>query len=284
MAWNEHLGLLICFQALLQLNTTPRILNLSVDMRYNGSFNSWADIEVFRKVCSRTTHLTLHDDYHIIRQNEGSCNSIALTHNVFPMLRSLTADDLSRDMPHALQNEYGPEEPRPVDLELPPKLDHLTILSCNLRNITFSDFFIQYGRGFKSLTIRTQYETLLYSAGWCGELEQTLACIQASTLDILDLVLGPKELWKPLLTKSAGGPWWGLWSGNTDDYYKPWVVDRWAFKDLKGNSFPFELIMGAAKVVSLSPRQCHDCLHWKERLEVRLTGEDSQDGTMHDDN
>jgi hypothetical protein len=100
------------------------------------------------------------------------------------MLQFLAVDDLFMDVPPWLQRfEYGPEEPWPIDSELPLKLEHFTISFYNLLALSLADFFAHYRKGLKSLTIRVPYNGLLNSAGWCSELGQTLHMVLGFDLD-----------------------------------------------------------------------------------------------------
>lgn len=92
------------------------------------------------------------------------------------MLQSLTVDDRVMGPPAWLRTlHFGPKDLWPMDLESPPKLEHLTILSCSLRaddrDLDMTEFFAQYGKGLKSLTVQVPNSALLNNEEWCSDLE-----------------------------------------------------------------------------------------------------------------
>jgi hypothetical protein len=134
------------------------------------------------------------------------------------MLQSLAVDDLFMDVPPWLQRfEYGPEEPWPIDSELPLKLEHFTISFYNLLALSLAEFFAHYRKGLKSLTIRVLHNGLLNGAGWCSELGQTLPMVLGFGLDTLNLELAPNKPWYPLLPRPADDPWCIHGTGYADD-------------------------------------------------------------------
>lgn len=131
-----------------------------------------------------------------------------------------------------------------MDLEPPPppKLEHFTILSCNLcatdRDLNMAVFVAQYRKGLKSGTVLVPDSCLFNNPEGCNGLGQKLAILEDFDLDTLNLKLTTDHLWNSLLPSSVDGSRCGPKYGHADTYHQPRVIDGWDLNDLGGSSFP----------------------------------------------